>query len=353
MNLETLGWSPDWARAFARVDRAGLRPGRVLARHRDAYEVGVEGGVVRASLPGSMVEPGGSGALPAVGDWVSLDEGRIRNVLPRRSAFLRGAPGPGLRSQVVAANVDHLFLVTAADGDFSPRRLERYLTLAWESGARPVVVVTKIDLVTEGGRLDTIRQTAEMVAPDVPVLLTSVVSGVGIDELLSDVGAGETVALLGSSGVGKSSLVNALLGEDRVRVAAVRDSDGRGRHTTTARQIHVLPGGCLLLDTPGLRELQMWVAEEGLERTFADIESLAAECRFRNCAHETEPGCAVRAAASDGRLDPARLESFHRLEREIAHLERRLDPEAAAEHRRREQEAARALYRQLREKGGA
>jgi ribosome biogenesis GTPase len=279
---------------------------------------------------------------PAVGDWVALrpreGEGRtlVHAVLPRRSAFVRRAAGDLTVQQVLAVNVDTVFLVMGLDRDYNPRRIERALVLAWESGADPVILLNKTDLCDDVAA----RQAeVEAAAPGVPVCTLAAKKGEGLETLSPWLVKGRTVALLGSSGVGKSTLVNRLLGEERQRTRAVRESDQRGRHTTTHRELVVLPGGALLLDTPGLREIQLWATEEGLATAFEDIEALSVQCRFRDCGHDAEPGCAVRAAVDEGTLASERLASFHKLRAELRSLEVREDPEL--------QKAERARWRSI------
>ncbi|HEV8650708.1 MAG TPA: ribosome small subunit-dependent GTPase A [Actinomycetes bacterium] len=336
--LEALGWGPFFATSFEPYAREGHRPGRVVAAHRGAYVVAIGDGEVTAAVTGRLRhQAAGPADLPAVGDWVCLqggaDGGRasVVAVLPRRSAFSRHQAGKATQEQVVAANVDVVFLVVALTGDLKPRWLERYLTMAWESGATPVVVLTKADL---SDAVDEQLTEAAQVAPGVDVHAVSAVTGQGLDELAGHLEGGQTVALLGSSGVGKSTLVNHFLGREVLATAEVR-ADGRGRHTTTHRELFRLPGGGMLVDTPGMRELQLWSAEEGAREAFDDIDTLAAGCRFSDCRHEAEPGCAVRRAVEDGELPADRLAGWHKLQRELRALEIRHDQRARAEQRRR------------------
>jgi ribosome biogenesis GTPase len=272
-------------------------------------------------------------------------------VLERRTSFSRlAAHDPGSQTtheQVVAANVDVVFVVSSIDDDLSARRLDRYLTLAWESGARPVVLLTKADLVD-----DPSAAVAEVmsVAIGVPVHAVSVRTGAGLDAVLAEMQPGSTAALLGSSGVGKSTLVNTLVGEELLATQEVR-SDGSGRHTTTRRELIALPGGGLVIDTPGMRELQLWVADHGLEEAFDDVTSLFSQCRFNDCSHEREPGCAVLAALAEGLLAAERWESYRKLERELAALELRLDRQAQSRERRRHRTLDRDARERRREKG--
>jgi ribosome biogenesis GTPase len=256
---------------------------------------------------------------------------RIEAVLPRRTAFVRKAAGEAAVQQVVAANFELAFVVAALPDDVNARRLERYVTAVWESGAIPVVVLTKTDLADDvaGATLE-----VEAVAPGVEVHAISSITGEGVEAVRALLAPNRTAVLVGSSGVGKSTLVNRLLGEERQAVADVR-ADGRGRHTTTHRELLPVPGGGLLLDTPGMRELGLWAEEESLESAFDDVAELASECRFSDCTHVHEPGCAVRAAVEEGRLDAARLASFHKLARELAYLERRTDARLQADEKRR------------------
>jgi ribosome biogenesis GTPase len=301
---------------------------------------------------------------PAVGDWVALEPGAaasdatavIAAVLPRRSAIRRSAGDSTRRGggrtaddQVIAANVDVAFIVAGLDADFNLRRLERYLAVAWASGVTPVMVLNKSDVADDlVGR----RVAVEAIAPGVDVLTMSALEGQGLDQLASHLRPGRTAVVVGSSGVGKSTILNALLGEVRQATRAVREDDARGRHTTTHRELFALPEGALLIDTPGIRSLEVAGADEGVSAAFDDVESLAAACRFGDCRHVSEPGCAVLAALGDGRLDPARLAAWRKLERELQHQARREDPALAAENRRRWKEIHRAVGRHMDAKYG-
>jgi ribosome biogenesis GTPase / thiamine phosphate phosphatase len=330
-DLQTLGWDDDWQAAFDEHEAAGRIPGRVAVQHRGAYDVLTQEGETRARLPGRARRDAESLAdLPVVGDWVALEPASggeapvIRAVLPRRTKFSRlAAHDPGsdvTREQVVAANVDVAFIVASLVDDLSRRRFERYLTLAWESGAQPVILLTKADLADDPA--PAVAAVAEF-AGDVPVHAVSVRSGLGLDVVRSYLDTGVTTALLGPSGVGKSKLVNTLAGEEVMTTGSVRD-DGTGRHTTTHRQLVVLPGGGIVVDNPGMRELHLWLAADGLEEAFEDVVELEAQCRFADCRHEGEPGCAIQAALADGRLDPERWQSYRELQQELAALEERL-----------------------------
>lgn len=346
--LVALGWNPGREEEFVPHAAAGCAPARVVAQHRGAHVVHGERGERPADLAGHLRHAASSPAdLPVVGDWVAVRDGAgadaatVHAVLSRRTAFSRKAAGTGAVEQVAAANVDVVFLVSALGPDLNVRRLERYLAAGWESGAEPVVVLNKSDL--EDAPAAAVAEV-EAVAFGVPVHAVSAAAGTGIEGLAGYLAGSRTVALLGSSGVGKSSLVNRLLGSERQDVAGLR-SDGKGRHTTTRRELVPVPGGGLLLDTPGMRELGLWDAGDGVDRTFADVADLAAECRFSDCAHGGEPGCAVLAALADGRLDPARLESYRKLLGELRHLELKADPAARAEQRRRRRRFARSIRR--------
>jgi ribosome biogenesis GTPase len=340
--LHDLGWDDGFAAAFGPYEQEGLVPARVAAQHRGDYDVLSEGGERRVRVSGRLRhEAGSAGDLPAVGDWVAVRDETIQAVLPRRSAFSRKAAWATTEEQVLAANVDSVFVLTALDGDLNLRRLERYLTLAWESGASPVIVLTKADLCEDVGAA---LLAVEPVAIGVPAYPVSNVTGAGMDELDPHLGRARTIALLGSSGVGKSSLVNRLAGAELQATREIAD-DGRGRHTTTSRQLIRLPGGAMLVDTPGLRELQLWDADEGIHEAFADVDELAAECRFSDCSHTREPGCAVHAAIDEGRLPLARLQSYRRLERELERLVLRQDARLRSEARKKRAAFARSQRR--------
>ena len=367
--LENLGWDPGWAAAFAPFDGVGRQPARVVAAHRDSWVLATATGDRDASVSGRLRHQAiGPGDLPAVGDWVSAvvpgggasgagangaatpnaatpapEPAVIHAILPRRSAFQRGG-GDGTRSgsgriadeQVMAANIDVALLIAGLDGDFNARRLERYLAVAWSGGATPVVVLNKSDVADAAGNLAALIAAAAGVAPGVDVRAISARTGDGVEALASDhLRPGRTAVVLGSSGVGKSTLVNALIGAERMRTNDVRASDSRGRHTTTHRELVRLPGGGLLVDTPGIRSLGVTDASDGMASAFADIEDLADGCRFRDCGHDGEPGCAVRTALDDGRLSAARYASHRKLEREAAHVARSADPMARAVERRK------------------
>jgi ribosome biogenesis GTPase len=348
--LEDLGWDQGWAAAFLPFDAADRRPARVSAAHRGAWVVALpDAGDRDAVIAGRLrSEALGPADLPSVGDWVVVAPGDgadtgpavISAVLPRRSMFGRSNADASRRDgartkdeQVLAANVDVAFVVTGLDGDFNLRRLERYLAVAWSGGATPVVLLNKADLAAD---LAAYQVAAASVAPGVDVRPISALTGDGVADLVVDhLAPGRTAVVLGSSGAGKSTLVNTLLGREQFRTAAVREDDARGRHTTTHRELVRLPGGALLIDTPGIRSLGVTGAADGMDAAFADIAELAAECRFRDCRHDGEPGCAVTAAVADGTLDPRRFQSHRQLEREAAHHARAADPLLRAAERSR------------------
>lgn len=331
--LEDLGWDERWAGLFAELGRAGCVAARVAVGHRGAFLLQAKDGE-HSARPGGRLRHEDEDV--AVGDWVAAapaaGEWRIEAVLPRRSAVVRREAGPRERRQVLAANVDVAFLVAGLDGDFNPRRVERTLVAVAAGGARPVVLLNKADACAEAPRR---RAEMQRAAPHVPVLVISALRGEGMDAVRAHLSAGVTGVLLGSSGAGKSTLVNRLLDAPRQATAAVREDDARGRHTTTRRELIVLPAGGVLVDTPGLRELQLWADGEAADAAFVDIAALAEACRFADCRHQREPGCAVAQAVADGVLEPARLGSYHKLQAELRHVQRQHDAEARRQEERR------------------
>jgi ribosome biogenesis GTPase / thiamine phosphate phosphatase len=346
-DLTELGWDAAWAAAFAPYAEDGRVPARVAIEFNHIYRLAAASGDVQAELAGRMRHRAvGRHELAAVGDWVAVRTssdsrtGTIEAILPRRSTFSRKVAGDLTEEQVVASNIDVVFLVMGLDRDYNPRRLERYLLLAFESGARPVVLLTKSDLVDDvEAPLDEIRA----LAPTIPVHATSARQDLGLDVILEQLGRGQTGALLGSSGVGKSTLINRLTGNDALRTREVRASDSRGRHTTRHRQLIVLPGRGVLIDTPGMRELQMWDIAEAVEETFDDIEQLANDCHFTNCRHAGEPRCAVVLAVQEGRLAADRLANYLKLQDEIRDLDARKDVRARIEEKRQIKTTSRSL----------
>lgn len=331
LELESLGWNAHFESVYESFAAPGTEPARVSRRDRNAYVVLTHGGARRAALSRRLRVVAATAEAPTVGDWVTVDEaGVIHDVLPRATLFARKSAGEASAAQVVAANVDVAFVVVGLDGDFNARRIERYLALAHASGARAVVVLNKADACDD---VESMVRDAEGAAGGAPVVAVSALDGRGTDALAALVGPGTTAAFLGSSGVGKSTLVNRLLGEERMATGAVREHDSRGRHTTTRRELVPLPGGGVLLDTPGMRELGL-VDGDGIRDVFAEIEALALRCRFRDCAHGAEPGCAVQDAIDAGELSPERYRSYGKLKREALIAERR-----ASEHGRRDARA--------------
>lgn len=351
MDLPELGWHAGLDAAFIPFAAAGLEPARVAVAYGATFRVYTRDGDELADLAGRLRhEAAGRRDLPAVGDWVavkrtSIEGGRstIHGVLPRKSLFSRKSAGSETTEQILAANVDTAFLMTGLDRDFNLRRIERYLVMTWESGARPVVVLNKADLE---GDLDARRDDAQAVALGVPILVISARDQTGLEQLDQYLQPGQTIVVLGSSGVGKSTLINRLLGEDRLRTREVREDDQRGRHTTTHRELVRLPSGALLIDTPGMRELQLWSSDTGVVEAFDDIAVLATDCHFGDCTHETEPRCAVKLAVAEGRLDQARLEHYHKLQKELSYLATRQDALAQQGQKKKLRTIFRAIRKQ-------
>lgn len=335
--INSYGWSPALQHDFEPFAAQGLAPGRVIVQQRGHWRLATDTGELEAQLSGRFLHEAADGEHPVAGDWVAADlrpeEGAatIRHVLSRATVFVRRASGPGGGAQVVAANVDVALLTASLNADLSLRRLERYLATAYESGAKPVIVLTKADTCDD---VEGLTAQVEAMALNAPVHAVSARTGQGMAGLAEHLAPGRTAVLLGSSGVGKSTLVNALAGENLMATREIREDDARGRHTTTHRELVLLPSGALILDTPGMRELGLWDAEAGVAATFGDIEALAEACRFSDCQHTNEPGCAVRAALEDGNLDEDRLQSWRKLQRELAHEVRKEDPKARADARK-------------------
>ena len=346
--LAQLGWDRTRTEQFEQYAAAGYLPARVIRPERGACVVASEQAIMTARLQLDLAETLTSAAMPTVGDWVVCSiaapkeaSAAVRAVLPRTSAFIKHAAGNETVGQALAANVDTVFVVIPLNRKLNLTRIERFLTLAWESGATPVVVLSKSDVCAD---LPAAISAAEASAPGVDVVAVSAVAGGGVDGILRHVVPGRTVALLGQSGAGKSTLVNALAGEPLMATGGIR-ADGRGRHTTTHRELVVLAAGGILIDTPGLRTLLLWDAEDGLERAFEDIAEYADQCRFHDCRHVAEPGCAVIAAVQAGALPQRRVDSHRKLESELAFLARKQDKRVAAEQRKNIKVLARA-YRQ-------
>ncbi|WP_462405792.1 ribosome small subunit-dependent GTPase A [Gracilibacillus sp. Marseille-QA3620] len=324
MNINQLGWNSFFEEAFKLHDNySALIPGRIISEHKGMYRILCEEREVLASISGKLrYQAHNSAGLPATGDWVALkmrhgeNKAIIHAVLPRKSKFSRKKAGLTTEEQIIACNIDTVFLVNAVNADFNIRRLERYLLLAWDSGANPVILLSKSDLCSN---IDDYIHQVENIAAGVPVHGVSAEQRLGLEALTPYIQEGKTIALLGSSGAGKSTLANVLYGEDRQQVHTTRDDD-KGRHTTTHRELILLKKGGMIIDTPGMRELQLWEGEEGIHTSFNDIEELALNCKFNDCRHETEPGCQIQAAIQDGTLDKKRFKSYQKLQRELAYL---------------------------------
>ncbi len=336
--LRDWGWTADRDEELAQFAGPGQAPARVVAQHRGEYRLMTAWGEAAGVAPGRMLyHASGRRELPAVGDWVLIRPPKdgpatVEEILPRRTQFVRRQAGSEGREQVIAANVDVAGIVSSLNQELNPRRIERYLVASWDGGAMPVIVLTKADLCDDiEAAVDSVRD----VASGAPIEVVSSVSGFGIEGLRKWLAPGRTVVLMGSSGVGKSTLVNTLAGAELLATQDIRDADDKGRHTTTHREVFRLPDGSLLLDTPGMREIGLVEAEEGLEETFDDVAELASACRFRDCRHETEPGCAVRAAIESGALAVERWISYEKLQKETAYEERRRDLGAELAHKRR------------------
>lgn len=354
LGLDSLGFTPHWRELFGDLSEDGFALGRVARVDRGGAVV-LMPEPLRAEPAWHLAKVADPSALPVVGDWVavnadpSLDMALIEAVLPRSSAISRRDPGRDAAAQVLAANVDTLFVTHTLSLEPNLGRIERELALAWESGAQPVVVLTKADVCVD---VQTGREQVEAVALTAPVHVVSAIGGTGMDDIRAYATPGRTVALIGPSGVGKSTLVNALLGEERQQVGEVRAVDDKGRHTTIARELLPMPSGGVLIDTPGMRALALWDAEDGIAKAFADVAELAENCRFRDCKHEAEPGCAVREAIESGELQARRLDSYNKLQRELVRLAEQTDAKLRSERKQQYKTVHKALRAQLKRKYG-
>jgi ribosome biogenesis GTPase len=345
MHLEALGYDSHFKAAFDALSDASQLPARVTALHRGGhYRLLSADGPLEATLSGRLRHLAGAAELPVVGDWVALrvdasGSATIGECLPRRGLLVRKQAGASSEPQPLAANLDLVAVVSSLNNDFEPRRIERALALIWEAGSQPLIILTKLDQCPDWSAQ---RAELEPVALGVPVHAVSAQSGAGLSELEPYLEPGRTLALIGSSGVGKSTLINRWLGQERMATSEIRAGDDRGKHTTSHRELFVMESGALLIDTPGMRELALWDAEEGLQSAFDDVEAFAAECRFGDCRHAGEPVCGIEAALGSGQLDGARYRNYLKLRRELAHELRRHDEKLSQEHRREQ----RAVFRQ-------
>lgn len=348
LGLKELGWNHFFQQQTADKD-PGLLPARVSRQDVNQYVLVSEQGELTGHLPGRFRQQAVSKAdLPTVGDWVlaSPIQGgeaghvQIEHLLERKSKFSRKEAGDVVDEQIVAANIDTIFIVNGLDDDFNPKRIERYLLLSWDSGAMPVIVLNKADVCED---VDKKIEALDAIAMGTPIITMSAKQGVGMDAVREHIEPGSTCALMGSSGVGKSTIINSLLGFERFETSSVRADDSKGRHTTTFREMVRLPGGGLIIDTPGMREIQVWADEESLSQSFSDIEELALFCKFSDCQHDQEPGCAIRAAIADGSLEEERLVSYRKLLRELQHLEAQQDPAARAEKKQARRKFAKLI----------
>lgn len=321
MSIDDYGWDEHFAKEWNALDTDGLFPGRIVADHGQMLRVAADLGEISVARPVKRLE---HDLQVAVGDWVAVGSStanqpaNIGFVLARKTKFSRAAAGIEVKEQIVAANADTVLLMQSLNRDFNMKRLERYLIAAWESGAAPVVVLTKADCCEDvADKVATVYNTA----PGVHVISVSSITGEGMDEIRKYFMRGKTVAFLGSSGVGKSTLANKLMGEELLKTKEIRENDGRGRHTTSHRELFLLPGGGLILDTPGMRSLSLWEADTGMEVMFGDVEELTKQCRFSDCQHQGEPGCAVNEALESGTLAMQRWESWNKLQKELKHME--------------------------------
>lgn len=355
MNLQLAGWNESWSQHFHEFFCKGLKPARVMAQHRHSYSLWTESGEAEAEMAGALLYRARADELPVVGDWVAIrqysqgDLAIITDVLPRKTKFSRKSSGATAEEQVIAANIDLLLIICGLDHDYNPRRLERYLIAASQSGAEPVIVLNKADLCED---VEARIADVQTIAPDIAVVaITATSSGVS-DQLLPVITAGKTAALVGSSGAGKSTIVNQLLGMALQPTQPTRESDGRGRHTTTHRELFFLPDGGLILDNPGIRELQLWSDHgmESVDHAFPEIEALAEQCAFRDCSHNSEPDCVVQNALASGAIDEARWRSYLKLRRELRHIETLTDANFRREEKERWKKLCSAVKRNQKRK---
>jgi ribosome biogenesis GTPase len=354
MNLADLGWNSLFEKHFEQYRSQGLRPARISKEHKNIYLAIDEDGELSAEVSGKYrYQTDSKGQFPSVGDWVAIsrhdnNKAIIHALLPRKGAFVRKEAGARTNDQVIASNIDTVFVVCGLDGDFNPRRIERYLTLIYDSGAMPVILLNKRDLCDD---FETKVGEVESLAIGLSVYAISAIEGFGLDNLKSHLVKGNTTAFIGSSGAGKSSIINRLLGDERLRVNSVREDDSRGKHTTTHRELIVLQDGGIVIDTPGMREIQVWGEQQGLKQVFDDIEGLAAECRFRDCNHQKEPGCAVREAIDSGLLDTGRFQSYLKLKKEHEYLAARQVMKASSIERLRWKQISQSIKGLKKSKG--
>ena len=346
MTLKELGWNEFFEERFSQYRGHGLTPARIVRETRHVYDIQAESGRHRAEISGLFHYTAVTRAdYPTIGDWVLVSETDgtfiIEKVLERRTSFSRKSAGREMDEQVIAANIDILYIVNSLDGgrNFNMRGIERYIAMAEESGAKPVIVLNKSDLCED--KESAFREAG--FSRDVPVHIVSALTGHGLAELAGPCAAGSTITFTGPSGVGKSALINALTGEEKLRTGAQRADDLRGRHTTTHKEMFFLPGGQMLIDTPGLRELGLWADENAIDSAFPDITGLAGKCRFRDCSHSSEPGCAVQKALAEGMLDYARYENYLGMKREISFLNSKTDIKSGIERKSKEKKLSKFI----------